>query len=89
MTRNPADLIHDDRSRIFMEDINRKLAICLNRRVSLRRRNLDDIIDADNLALHRPPPVNTHHPALDQLLRNPSRRRKSQPHQKMVQPLSD
>jgi hypothetical protein len=70
-----------------MDNIKRELGIRLDYRASIRRRNFDPILSADDLTLLRAPPVDSHQPALDQFLRDSPRRRKPGPHEIMIEPL--
>ena len=86
MARHAARLVHDDHGRILVENFERQIGVGLDHGAAIGRGNFDSIVDADDFALLRAPPVDSHQPALDQLLRHPPRRRESGPHQVMIEP---
>jgi hypothetical protein len=86
MTGHAAGFVHDEHARILMDNFERKIGIRLDCGPAIRRGNLDSIFNADDLTLPGAPPVDSHQPALDQLLRDASRRRKSSAHEIMIEP---
>src|SRR5580704_7266471 len=76
MAWQAALLVHDDDGRILVKNFEREVSIRLDQGAPIRRSNLDTILGANDLAFLRAPSIDSHQPALDQLLRNSPRRRK-------------
>ena len=78
--------VHDDDGRILVKNFEREVGIRLDYGAPIRRGNFDPIVGANYFTFLRAPPVDSHQPALNQLLRHPPRRRKPSPHKIMIKP---
>jgi hypothetical protein len=85
MTRDATWFVHDDHRRIFMDNFEREAGIRLDCCVAIGGGNFNLILGADDFAFLRAPPVDSHHPALDQLLRDAPRGRQAGPHEVMIE----
>jgi hypothetical protein len=85
MTGDAAGFIHDDHGRILVDNFEREAGIRLDCRMAIRGGNFNPILGTDDFAFPRAPPVDSHHPALDQFLRNAPRWRQAGAHEVMIE----